>query len=77
MRAMRAVHVRQNLNPPICRFGSCLVVIIIKRVVCFAGTLLYVRSRAVNLARKGDIERHYMLVWQLFYSEYLLFPFVV
>ena len=39
-----------------------------------AGTLLW-RARQVDLQDTASITSCYMLVWKLFYSEYLLIPF--
>lgn len=39
-----------------------------------AATLLW-RARQVDLQDRASITSCYMLVWKLFYSEYLLIPF--
>eukprot|EP00877_Chromochloris_zofingiensis_P008438 jgi/Chrzof1/3848/Cz13g11020.t1 len=49
-------------------------------VVCaghlIGGAYLLSASRNVNLLRKQELTKHYMLVWKLFYAEYLLVPFL-
>lgn len=37
-------------------------------------SLLWQRSREVNLENKPEIARFYQLIWKLFFLEYLLFP---
>jgi len=38
--------------------------------------LLWQKSAKVNPSRKQDLAEHYMLVWKLFYAEYLIIPFL-
>ncbi|KAL7593012.1 hypothetical protein Lser_V15G33422 [Lactuca serriola] len=39
-------------------------------------SLLWMRAKSVDLKSKEDIQSMYMFLWQLFYAEYCLLPFL-
>lgn len=43
----------------------------------FLGLILLQRARKTDLSNSSAIYRCYMFCWKLFYTEYLLIPFII
>ncbi|KAF5195599.1 Homogentisate phytyltransferase 1 protein [Thalictrum thalictroides] len=43
---------------------------------CMLASILWLRARCVDVRNKGDVTSFYMFIWNLFYAEYFLIPFV-
>ena len=40
------------------------------------GAVLFSRATNVNLKSSADVVAMYMLIWNLFYAQYLMFPLI-